>query len=400
MVHGVLDKGNIFTGNDFVSLDHDQNIGVGAWMSELFGNGTSGNMKCNNEMTGGGYLLDLVAYLLKNYTAGVSANDLLNANAHVTQQDRLNIVCNKNDTSKPGLLQPATTNLIGLFEASSEACDAPTVQYYTGVNSEQQNAYFKSLYEEMQRNSNNKYIQSISWDDIGNYNGVDGYYLYSNDFEKQCNANFSKTGQGKSGYRISNNGIIESGYYSVSNDTARQSFVNQKLTCTGLIDEMNEHIKEYVQFVNYETFTRCMTEIHSEINNKTDEINAKYINSETATEAEIEDAKAVLKEYTRIMQENEYVSSIDENNEETLQRFSGMISQNNMPETYIYTCRSHLPFINVEVKTEADLKQSIEDEFMDYCYKALGVISWFACPAINNLSEAVDGLTNMINEFF
>ena len=163
---------------------------------------------------------------------------------------------------------------------------------------------------------------------------------------------------------------------------------------------MNEHIKEYVQFVNYETFTRCMTEIRSEINNKTDEINTKYINSETATEAEIEDAKAVLEEYTRIMQENEYVSSIDENNEETLQRFSGTISQSNMPETYIYTCRSHLPFIDVEVKTEADLKQSIEDEFMDYCYKALGVISWFACPAINNLSEAVDGLTNMINEFF
>ncbi len=117
-----------------------------------------------------------------------------------------------------GCLQSA-----GLFDA---------YEWYTGVSKQQQLTYIGELYEEMRKNSNNDYI--VPWNKLGEYNGVVGYYLYSNDFEAQCgSAGFSVRKGNKDGYvykpgfKIKNDGTIKEGYYEVriSSDTARTSFV-------------------------------------------------------------------------------------------------------------------------------------------------------------------------------
>ena len=74
-------------------------------------------------------------------------------------------------------------------------------------------------------------------------------------------------------------------------------------------------------------------------------------------------------------------------------------SQSAMPTDYIWTCRSHLPYIDVTVQEEVDIKDAIEDEFTDYCYQTMD-LAWVVCPIIKGVSNAVDSLSKMIEEFF
>ena len=397
LIPGVLDKGNVFKGAAIISGDINQNIGVGSWLSGLFGK-DDGTIKCN-QSTDKGNLFDMFVYIYKNYRAGMTAASL--ENASVTEADRLMVVCNKNDLTKPGLLQPS--NMWGT--PNNMACNNASVEWYTGVTIDEQMAYIKTLYEEMRANSNNKYI--VAWEDLGYYNGVDGYYLYSNDFSAQCGSSSFQNTQGnetgyiyKLGYKINEDGTVEQGYYPIkeSTDTARKTFVGtEPLTCQDLVDKMNGHIKTYIQFVNYEVYKICSVDIDEIVEIKRDEIQEKYIDNQESTESELADANAVLGEYQRIQDENEYVATMN-GESESLIKVSNE-SESGMPTDYIWTCRSHLPFINVEVQPEDDLTTIIESEFTSYCYKTMD-LAWVICPIINAVSNAVDGLSEMIEGFF
>lgn len=401
IMSGVLDKGNVFKTGVLLSGDVNQNIGVGTWLSGIFGE-DDGTIKCNAS-TGNGNLFDMFVYIYKNYKTGITADDL--GDASVTEADRLKVVCNKDDLTKPGLLQPS--NMFGT--PNNKACNANNVEWYTGVTIDKQLAYIKSLYEEMRANSNNDYI--VAWDDLEYYNGVDGYYLYSNDFETQCgSASFSSREGSESGYiykpgfRIKNDGTVKSGYYEIqaSSDTARTSFVKNDQagttrTCQALVDEMNEHIGDYLRYVNHEVYNVCKTGIEEAMSEKRKEINEKYIDNEKSSERELEDANAVLHEYNRIQLNHEYVMTTDGDNKTLIQVPNE--SQSAMPTDYIWTCRSHLPYIDVTVQEEVDIKDAIEDEFTDYCYQTMD-LAWVVCPIIKGVSNAVDSLSKMIEEFF
>lgn len=398
---GVLDKGNVFKTTAFLSGDVNQNIGVGPWLSSIFAE-DDGTIKCN-ESTGNGNLFDMFVYIYKNYKAGMDAGDL--EDASVTEADRLKVVCNKDDPTKPGLLQPSDW----YGTPSNIACNSNSVSWYTGVSINEQLAYIKSLYEEMRANSNNKYI--VAWDDLGYYNGVDGYYLYSNDFEAQCGSASFSVRRGdeegyiyKPGYKIKNDGTVKAGYYEIktSSDTARTSFVvndeaGATRTCQTLVDEMNDHIGDYIRFVNHEIYNACKTGVDEAIEDKRKEISEKYLENEKSTDKELEDANAVVDEYSRIQSEREYMATVAGETETLIK-----VSDENevaMPTDYIWTCRSHLPYIDVTVEEEVDIKDVIEDEFTDYCYQTMD-LAWVVCPIVKGVSNAVDALSKMVEGFF
>lgn len=400
-IPGVLDKGNVFKTTAILSGDINQNIGVGTWLSGIFGE-DDGTIKCNAS-TGDGNLFDMFVYIYKNYKAGMSASNL--EDASVTEADRIKVICNKDDLTKPGLLQPS--NVLGT--PNNMACNNTSVAWYTGVSTSEQLSYIKSLYEEMRANSNNKYI--VSWDDLGYYNGVDGYYLYSNDFESQCgSASFSVHKGSEDGYvympgfRIKDDGTVKPGYYEIrtSTDTARTSFVvndeaGATRTCQALVDEMNDHIGDYLRFVNHEIYMVCKTGVDEAIEDKRKEISEKYLENEKSTEKELEDANAVVDEYARIQTEREYMATVSGDSETLISVVNEV--ESSMPTDYIWVCRSHLPYIDVTVQEEVDIKDVIEDEFTDYCYQTMD-LAWVVCPIIKGVSNAVDSLTKMIEEFF
>lgn len=397
---GVLDTGNVFKADAILSADINQNIGVGPWMSSLFKGQDDGIIECNDRTGNGGGLFDMFVYILKNYRAGLSMSDL--DNASVTEADRLSVVCSKDETgayTRPGLLAPSndTGHIIAV------ACNSSSVDWYTGVSITQQEAYIKQLYEEMRSNSGNKYI--LPWDSLGYYNEVDGYYLYSNDFSKQCGGvEYSSTkpndGNYIKGYKISNNGKVSEVYYKInsSSDVARQSFVGRVYTCEQLINRMNEVIGPYIKKVNYEVYKACKTGVDEAIEGKRSEINEKYINNDSASPEEVDDANKVLGEYSRIQSNREYVATKDDDGNEVIQHVYVPL-ESEMPTDHIYTCRSHLPFIDVVVQTEADLTQALEDEFYDACYDTVD-LAWVICPIINGLTGITDTLDNMLEDFF
>lgn len=399
-IKGVLDKGNVFKTAAILSGDSNTNIGVGPWMSSLFKGQDDGIIECNDRTGSGGGLFDMFVYILKNYRSGMNISDL--ENASVTESDRLAVVCSKDsngDYTQPGLLIPSNDS----GRPNSLACNSPSVKYYTGVSISQQEAYIKQLYEEMRAASGNSYI--LPWDSLGYYDEVDGYYLYSNDFSKQCgSADFSTTkGNGDNyikGYKISNSGKVTEGYYKInsSSDISRQSFVSRSYTCSQLLNRMNEVIGPYIKKVNYEVYKTCKTGVDEAIDGKRNEINEKYINNDSASAEEVDDANKVLAEYSRIQSNREYVATKDDDGNEVIQHVFVPL-ESEMPTDHIYTCRSHLPFIDVVVQEEADLSQALEDEFYDACYDTVD-LAWVICPIINGLTGITDTLNNMVEDFF
>gem|GEM_PF-6473272 len=406
LIKGVLDEGNVFKTGVLLSGDVNQNIGVGTWLSDIFGE-DDGTIKCNVS-TSKGNLFDMFVYTYKNYKAGIRTVELAEASAHVSEADRLKVVCNKDNPALSGLLQPS--NAFGT--PNSKACNASNVEWYTGVTIDQQLAYIKSLYEEMRANSNNDYI--VPWDELGYYNGVDGYYLYSKDFEKQCGSAYESFIDKKEsmdgyayqfGYKVVDDdengdyGHVEIGYYPIRNssDTARQSFVEGTRTCMELVDEMNDHIGDYLRFINHEIYSVCKTGIEDAMSEKRKEIKEKYIDNEKSSKLEREDAEAVLSEYNRIQLNHEYVAKVDGETRTLIQVNNESLSR--MPLDYIWTCREHLPYIDVAVQEEADWSEAIEEEFKDNCRDTMD-LGWVVCPIIWAISNAVDALSETVEGFF
>ncbi len=71
-----------------------------------------------------------------------------------------------------------------------------------------------------------------------------------------------------------------------------------------------------------------------------------------------------------------------------------------VPTGFIWTCREHLPYINVAVEYEADLESEIDNQFQpDHCKNVLE-LGWLFCPIIHGVSDAIDSLQSWIEEIF
>lgn len=379
-------------------------VNAGPWLSDLFKDQKDGIINCAEQTKNGQNLFDLFVYVLK-YKAGMSVYDLQNAS--VTQEDRLKVICDFENPTEPGLLTP--TDGWGNRDYVTPCNDADN---YTGVPVDEQLEYLGKLYNNMVENSNNEYLVK-DFDTLRAYDEVDAFYLYSKDFEMQCskaNEDFTPgatttDSENFFGYKIDDeSGLVQEGTYEILNDTARQSFFGDKTrTCSNLIQMMNERIGRYLKKVNSEVYKACKTGVDVAIQEKRQEINEKYLDNETASKAEKEDAELVLNEYTRIETTKEYVATYGKNNSETLYNTGNGVpaseAEYEMPTDYVWTCRAHLPYIDVTIQDEADLSEAIREEFYDACYEAVD-LAWVVCPIINGLTGITDELNTLIEDFF
>lgn len=374
-------------------------------------------------------LLDSLAYLYKNYrtSGGLTAfsKDSLE-NPSVTSADRLKIICDIDNPTQPGLMRPADVGLLGGYKGvSAKACNDSTVSGYTGnysysgdnaaerrkeANSTQL-FHLGKIYDEIKRNSGNKYLPEFT--ELENYNKVDGYYLYSRDFQVQCSAaykSFSATpgsdGNYVKGFKVDDSGAVQQGYYKIDavSDDAKMSFIGIKLTCVELVSNMNRTIVDYLKVVNNQIFSTCKRAIDEEIDNRINEVQEKYLSAGKR----VDDANALIAEYDRIRKDGEYVVRRDSDGEDELVPISyntGAGSDgrtyeiSNSPTDYILQCRSSLPYIEVVVEHEDSVFDALEAEFYDACRNTVR-LAWLVCPVVNSITGAVDGLQAEVEEFF
>lgn len=409
ILDGVWDKGAVF--NADWTGGRNVNINVGPWLSSLFGN-ESGLIQCNDWTSNGdGNLFNMFVYILKNYKSGADLN--IGNTSSVSVDDRLKVVCNG---IKRGLLAPSNI-LAGL---NDEACNSSDVDWYTGGGKEDQLAYLRQVFEEFRLNSGNDFIIPFDGKDghsLGYYDTIDGYYLYSKDFEVQCKdleQNFSESpvdGSVMRFYVDNNSGKVTKRFYVIDskNNNASASFAGESKeeytkTCADLIVRMNEIIGPYLQYINSEISKVCKAGADEAIEEKRKEINEKYLQNTSASEAQKTDSQLVIDEYDRIQREGEYMARRDSEGGEVLEKiYAYSVDVGPVPVTtpteYIWTCRSHLPYVNFEIADEDDLADALKNEFYDACYDTMD-LAWVVCPVINWVSETADALSELIDGFF
>lgn len=408
---GVWDKGAVF--NADVTGGNNVDINVGPWLSSFFGT-ESGKIECNDWTgNGDGNLFNMFVYILKNYKAGADLS--ISDTSSVSVSDRLRVVCNG---AKRGLL--ASSNIFAGL--NDEACNSSDVDWYTGGDTKEQLKYLSEVFEEFRLNSGNDFIIPFNGKDgypLSYFDTIDGYYLYSRDFEVQCKdleQNFSESyvdGSVMRFYVDNNSGKVTKRFYIVDSrhNNAAASFVGgteeeYTKTCTDLIMRMNEIIGPYLQFINSEIGKVCRVGVDEAIEEKRKEINEKYLQSASATEVQRADSQLVLDEYDRIQREGEYVARrmSEEGEDEVLERIYTVSidvgpAPMAAPTEYIWTCRSHLPYINIEIDEEGDFAEALKNEFYDACYDEMD-LAWVVCPVINWVSETADALSELIDGFF
>lgn len=411
LLDGVWDKGAVFNADVTGGINVD--INVGPWLSSFFGT-ESGKIECNDwTSNGNGNLFNMFVYILKNYKSGVDLN--IGNTSSVGVDDRLRVVCNG---IKRGLLAPSDSLAI----LNDKACNSSDVSWYTGGGKEDQLAYLRQVFEEFRLNSGNDFIIPFDGKDghpLSYFDTIDGYYLYSRDFETQCkdlDQNFSESpidGSTMRFYVDNNSGKVTKRFYIIDskNNNASASFVGgteeeYTKTCTDLIMRMNEIIGPYLQFINSKIGKVCAAGVDEAIEEKRKEINEKYLQNTSASETEKTDSQLVLDEYDRIQREGEYVARrmSEEGEDEVLERiYATSIDVGPVPMVepteYIWTCRSHLPYINVEIAEEGDLADALKNEFYDACYDTMD-LAWVVCPVINWVSGTADALSELIDGFF
>ncbi|MBR2710478.1 hypothetical protein IKF02_02515 [Candidatus Saccharibacteria bacterium] len=420
----VVDKG-LFFSHDWSYREN--RVAVGPWLSRIITSNKEnftdeGTIRCPSNNGENGNISNMFVYILNHYGEEGLPNNI-EENPETTRQERLELACNGTEA---GLLYPVGSN--DCSKAEKYAMSWVKKDENGSIITLRGESYAKQLYQAMKERSGNNYI--LDWDSLDRYNGVDGYYLYSNDYKSQCGENFrtdvtDSTDNAYRGYRIGNDGVIEAGHYIIneSTNTARASFVvseeeGETRTCTQLVDGMNRHIEAYVRKVNYEIYNICKAGTDEAIEDKRKELQEKYLSSENDKKA---DAEAVIAEYDRIQAENEYVEKTkDDGTKELISvkttyanndyipewemsysygsgpSWEEMIDEGSIPTDFIWACRSHLPYIDVIVDQEADLAGALEDKFKDKCMEALD-LGWLICPVINYISDAVDGLMDAVD---
>lgn len=400
----VLDKGQIFMPDwDAISPLINVSIAVGPWLDDHIDN-TDGQIECNDN---DGALFNMFVYILNNYKASTEVNtkdsekelnvdkdfkkgDEEKSHKAVTREQRLKIVCNGLDgyLNEPGLLR--NQNHGQSCEAASDFHPNEDIAQFT---------YLSRVYEKFrQDNSANEFIRSFA--SLGNYDEVEGYYLYSLDFKKQCGGstfNVSPTG---TDFRINNDGYVEKGTYSsLEGEKAYYSFVGGSKTCTNLRDKMNSYLDIYVKTINKEILAECKIKIDEAIERQTNLLEEKREAEGTTDEqkqtidnieAEYEDVKQNYKYVAKRRTEEEIKSGVEE------EVIAAGSDGKNIKTEYIWTCRSSLPYIEVLIADEQDLEQEIDENFARNKCKEQLDLGWLICPIVDTVTKFVDTITEWI----
>lgn len=408
---GALDTGRVFVGADHI-FQGGRDLEAGRWLGSMFDDG-NGLIECDDGAESNGNLFDMFVYIYKNYRSGVEETELRDSAAHVDENDRMKILCDKDDPKKNGLFftpdKVETTGwYITNFEYSSygknKACNDPNAEYFSGALMEDQLLYMKKVYEDMLNNAGNEFMDK--WDNlIKGWDHVTSFYLYYKDFEIQCSgADFSLTKGSDSsdwviGYQIDDeNGTLKKGFYSLSSSegSSDYSFDGNSYTCKELLQKMNGIATVYLKYVNHAIYNYCKNAIAPVIDDKLKEIEVKYLKNTNASTDDVDKANNVKKLFEDIKDKNGYTM-----NSETEEIFEPKKEdKDSMPNDYLLTCRDNIPYVTVEMQSEADLGDALEDEFNDGCYDAIESLSWIVCPVLKAISNAADALSETVGGFF
>ncbi len=372
------------TGNFFAGTT---NVLSGAYLeNKIQGKVQNGEIWCSNDDSAN--ITQLFAQAI-----GVSVND---------------IICNKKDPYYGGLLAPAE------YDSTSGSYYGGGYRYVLGENKNCSNAstylyntndpvfnrdaskdiyggdtYIKQLYDEYKSGANNPYL--LDFDSLGNYDKIDGYYLYLNDFKTACSGSIFKEeydGQLKhddlyfSIKTVNDKGEIGTVYYNrngkTDNSNSHSSFVDGgPTTCGALVDKINTYAEEFQEKIQTEIKNQCKTALAGAVDEKITQNQEIINNAESSEEAKAE-AQSKLDELKNIKSSGNYTSATD----------AGGLQCVDVPD------------VIVDVEDYTDPVAGENGPTSDPCYSGdIESMSWILCPAQSNLTKTTDGLLGWIDQW-
>lgn len=276
---------------------------------------------------------------------------------------------------------------------------------------------FKNIYTNWynSKKSENPYLPT--YDELGNFNNVDGYFNYITDFNLKCDADRVTKKNKTSGtdyYKITeydkteNKVIAQNYYYHVNSNkswTYSLSSDNTANSCTGLLSRISalqvtgngiaiaNRTGGYENIILADLNDACKDAKTSEGNNGWQELKAKLqeiVDDPDSPEDAVNDAKKNIEEINRIVSSGDYVESSGSEDDE---------------DGKVYQCVNIDGLvINVDSydtpSTDPGFIDNGDSGTIDACYNGAGVLGWIVCPITSGLAKVGSAAYEWIEENF
>lgn len=375
--------GDVFANSDGIIL-HDTTYSTSLTIEDMVqGNGgDDGAIWCYQGTDKGKNIFQLYAKVMKN--AGISMKEIL---------------C---DGNNPGMFKRTDNKNCDSFSDdadSSSWCILDSCYYWTSPGTSAALAHMEKVYNKFLTKVDNPYMPS--WDEIGKFNNVDGYFLYIQDFNKMCDADkVGKDSDQKQPVVIINREnkkiTFERSYYHVTTSKTWEHSIsgdNPVTSCSGFLDRIEELRKisnevearsgGYQGIITAELKRACKEAKDSEGNNAWETAKTKLneiLADDTNPEDLLTDAQTTLDELTAIMTADVYVKTdgnIDTSDNMTIECIE--------PEAFNIDVAAYTPVADPD-----DLDPNATSEAS--CYDNAGSLGWVLCPIIDQVSNAIVGI--------
>lgn len=342
----------------------------------------------------------------------------------MTKQPMADIVCN---AGKGRIFQRAKYEIYDYYSGSGwyiydddVNCSSMNDTGAVYLLSQNWEAGLKASYDAFKASADNQYLPS--YDEIGLFNNIDGYFNYLLDFNFMCSADDYATKPDATSvtelttYNRSDKKIVATTkYYHVKENKSWDyslSADNPVKSCQGLLDRIHELENKYNgvydsgSVINTEDDRRNGYEgiILAKLKKACDEMKDQdgkpaYDNMLTKLQKIIDDESATDEEKT------EAQTSIDKiNKAKQAGTFVEIIGKKTDPEGQTFQCLdiSQMEIIVNEYEDPLDeIGADGEGEAAnEACYKGAGAMGWLLCPIISSLEGLMDQVYSFVEEHF
>ena len=325
------------------------NIAVGPWMENRIQNKVDdGDIWCKNE---DGKIVSVFAT-----TMGVSVKD---------------VICGIDDQG--GLMMGYERDQVGYQSATCSSGN-----YFLGNGTvDDRKAALKKIYDQWA--TNNPY--AVSWDDIGYFNQVDGYYLYLNDLKTMC------TGSGIDlTYTsvTSNAGLAQTTHTvnSANNSKNINSFVEGAKNCSTLASKVTDYAPLFQAEVKSKLNDSCKSAVLSQLDEKEAEAQAIVDDPSSYSAEDVQKAQDQLTEIQAARASSDYLEGND---------------------TDGYTCKTVAGIVVTQL-APVDPAETVgvtdPDSTQPSCFNSAESLGWIICPILDITSNLLNTLYERIFQDF
>ena len=344
--NGTFPKDEVYTSQKGL-FGGTTNIAVGPWLENRIQNKVDdGDIWCSNEN-------------------GKIVSEFANAVGVSTQQ----VICGLDDQG--GLMLGYTEDNLN---SQSATCSGGE-RFYKNSNA---TAKLQQIYDAYA--ANNPY--AVSWDNLGSFDQVDGYYLYLNDLQTMCTGG----GNNLTYTKVNAKAGLEETTITVNNTNINKninSFVSGQKNCSELATKVTEYAPIFQAEVKKKLNDSCKDAVLSQLDTKEQEAQEIVNNPSNYSADDVQKAQDLLAEIQAARTSSDYLEGDDTNG---------------------YTCKT-VAGITVTQEEGADPAEAAAaagstSESEPTCWNSGESLGWILCPVLDITSNLLKKLyTHVFQDF-